>query len=108
MQAIITFFPILASPTPFPTTIPRTLTEAGAALAPLAPALVLCTLFFSSTLFTEMISKGKYPTAYAAYQRRVGMFIPLLTPVWGVWLSMTGGRAEADALVYGSGKGKRE
>ncbi|KXN91688.1 hypothetical protein AN958_12540 [Leucoagaricus sp. SymC.cos] len=45
----------------------------------LLPALALSTLFFSSTNYTETITKKKYLTAYAAYQRRVGMFIPLKT-----------------------------
>ncbi|KIK78764.1 hypothetical protein PAXRUDRAFT_834456 [Paxillus rubicundulus Ve08.2h10] len=78
-------------------------------LAPLLPCLVLCTLFFSSTQFTESISLSKYPVAYRAYQQRVGMFVPLLTPVWGAWLSLQGKKEEVDELVYGQGadKGKK-
>ncbi|KAG6828508.1 hypothetical protein H0H87_001754 [Tephrocybe sp. NHM501043] len=47
-------------------------------LAHTAPALALSLLFFSSTLFTESISKSKYPREYAAYQERVVDSI-----VWG-------------------------
>ncbi|EIN09854.1 DUF1295-domain-containing protein [Punctularia strigosozonata HHB-11173 SS5] len=74
----------------------------------LVPALSLCALFFSSTLFTESISMSKYPEAYGAYRRRVAMFVPFLTPVWGLLLSVFGGREErerVDRLVYGSGAG---
>ncbi|KAF8428859.1 hypothetical protein L210DRAFT_3488703 [Boletus edulis BED1] len=70
-------------------------------LAPLAPGLVLCTLFFSSTMFTESISLSKYPVAYKAYQQRVGMFIPLFTSVWGAILSAQGKREAVDEIVYG-------
>ncbi|KAF9243550.1 hypothetical protein BU15DRAFT_86489 [Melanogaster broomeanus] len=84
---------VLFSPTPF------------TALAPLLPSLVLCTLFSSSTKFTESISLPKYPV-YKAYQRRVGMFLPFLTPVWGLLLSLQGKKAEVDELVYGQGVGK--
>ncbi|KAG6373315.1 hypothetical protein JVT61DRAFT_6456 [Boletus reticuloceps] len=70
-------------------------------LAPLAPGLVLCTLFFSSTMFTESISLSKYPVAYKAYQQRVDMFIPLCTLVWGAILSAQGKRQAVDEIVYG-------
>ncbi|KAH7884552.1 hypothetical protein F5I97DRAFT_1890292 [Phlebopus sp. FC_14] len=79
-----------------------------AAIAPLAPCLILCTLFFCSTLFTESISRSKYPAAYAAYQRRVGMFMPLLTPMYGVLLSLQGEKGQVDELVYGQGGKKAE
>ncbi|KAF4614106.1 hypothetical protein D9613_007865 [Agrocybe pediades] len=42
----------------------------------LIPAVSLSILFFSSTKYTEAISLSKYPEAYRAYQRRVGMFAP--------------------------------
>jgi len=72
-------------------------------LIPLIPPIALCALFFSSTLFTESISLSKYPEAYRAYQRRVAMFVPFLTPVWGWILSLQGKdqRAHCDQLVYG-------
>jgi len=40
------------------------------------PAISLSILFFSSTNYTEAISLSKYPEAYKAYQKRVGMFAP--------------------------------
>jgi steroid 5-alpha reductase family enzyme len=67
----------------------------------LTPALVLCALFFNSTLFTESITRSKYPIPYAAYQRRVAMFVPILTPVWGLWLKLTGEKNKVDELVWG-------
>jgi hypothetical protein len=75
--------------------------ETWAPLAPLTPALVICTLFYSSTLFTEKITKGKYPAAYAAYQRRVGMFDPIRTIIKGLWLSVRGEKVQVDEIVYG-------
>ncbi|KAI6107932.1 hypothetical protein F5141DRAFT_1119462 [Pisolithus sp. B1] len=72
----------------------------------LAPCLLLCLLFFSSTKFTESISLSKYPVAYAAYQQRVGMFDPLQTPIRGVWLKLQGTKAAIDELVYGQDTGK--
>lgn len=60
-------------------------------------------LFFSSTKFTESISLSKYPVAYAAYQRRVAMFVPFLTPVWGVLLKLQGDKTHVDELIYGQG-----
>lgn len=67
----------------------------------LTPALVICTLFFSSTLFTESITRSKYKVPYSAYQRRVAMFVPLLTPVWGLWLKLTGEKESVEELVWG-------
>ena len=81
-------------------------TEALQALVPLAPSLALCLLFLSSTQFTESISASKYPRGYAAYRSRVAMFVPMLTPVWGALLRLTGGKAEVEELVWG--KGARE
>jgi hypothetical protein len=75
-------------------------------LVPLAPSLALCLLFLSSTCFTESISASKYPRGYAAYRARVAMFSPVLTPVWGALLSLTGKKAEVEELVWG--KGARE
>ncbi|KAI0261534.1 hypothetical protein BC834DRAFT_895764 [Gloeopeniophorella convolvens] len=113
---VLNLFPLLSSPTT-PALVPAaqsTLGDAVAALAPLAPSLALCALFLSSTRFTEAISVGKYPRGYAAYRARVSMFVPVLTPVWGALLRLTGRRAEVEGLVWGPGareakaKGKDE
>jgi hypothetical protein len=85
-----------------------TLADALYALVPLAPSLALCLLFVSSTLFTESISANKYPRGYAAYRSRVAMFVPILTPVWGVLLSLTGQKGETEELVWGSGAREAE
>jgi len=75
-------------------------------LYPLAPALVLCLLFFSSTLFTESISLSKYPEKYVLYQERVAMFVPVFTPIWGVLAVLRGRKAMMDEVLWGNGKGK--
>ena len=67
--------------------------ELPTSLRSLAPSLVLCALFVASTMLTESISLSKYPVAYKAYQQRVGMFVPLFTPVWGTVLNALGKRA---------------
>ncbi|KAI6042477.1 hypothetical protein EDC04DRAFT_2968016 [Pisolithus marmoratus] len=89
---IINLFPLLSPDAPPPSM---------GVVVRLAPCLLLCLLFFSSTTFTESISLSKYPVAYAAYQRRVGMFDPFQTLVRGTWLKLQGTRAEVDELVYG-------
>ncbi|KAI0703817.1 DUF1295-domain-containing protein [Cytidiella melzeri] len=94
---IITFFPILAPESPAVTNSDT----AWTALLPLTPALVLCTLFFSSTLFTEGISLSKYPEGYKAYQQRVAMFVPFLTPVWGQLLQVQGNKEKIDIMLFG-------
>lgn len=94
----MTLFPILAPESP---ALERAVDTQFTSLLPLAPALVLCTLFFSSTLFTEAISVSKYPKGYGAYQQRVAMFVPLLTPVWGLLLQLRGKKAEVDAMLFG-------
>lgn len=104
-QIIISLIPLLSPDSPKLDFPPTSL----ASLALLLPCSILCLLFFSSTLFSESISKGKYSVAYAAYQERVAMFVPLLTPVWGALLSLQGRKQSADSLVYGTGsnlKGK--
>lgn len=83
-----------------------TFVDALQILVPLAPSLSLCLLFLSSTWFTESISASKYPRGYAAYRARVSVFVPVLTPVWGALLSLTGGKAEVEELIWG--KGARE
>lgn len=35
------------------------------------------------------------------------MFVPLLTPVWGMLLKLEGNKEEVDELVYGQGKAKK-
>ncbi|KAL4066841.1 hypothetical protein J3A83DRAFT_4098514 [Scleroderma citrinum] len=100
---IINAFPLLSPDAPKLFASGVTITS----LASLAPCLLLCLLFFSSTRLTESISLSKYPVAYAAYQRRVGMFVPFFTPVWGVLLKLQGKKAEVDELVYGQGRAKK-
>jgi hypothetical protein len=72
-------------------------------LLPLVPAVALCGLFFSSTTFSEGISKQKYPKTYSAYQARVGMFTPLQTILQGLFLSAVNQKraAEVKELVWG-------
>ena len=94
----MTLFPILA---PESAAIERAVDTQFTSLVPLAPALVLCSLFFSSTLFTESISASKYPKGYGAYQQRVAMFVPFLTPVWGFLLQLQGKKTEVDAMLFG-------
>lgn len=68
------------------------------------PAISLSALFYASTLFTESISKKKYPQAYAAYQKRVGMFSPFKTLSKFVRLQLFASvkdRNEIDRLVWG-------
>ncbi|EJF64494.1 hypothetical protein DICSQDRAFT_178157 [Dichomitus squalens LYAD-421 SS1] len=78
-------------------------------LFPIIPSLVISSLFFSSTIFTESVSAAKYPE-YKAYQQRVSMFVPFLTPVWGLYLKLLGKKEEIDKLVYGQDlpKGKKK
>ena len=71
-------------------------------LAALSPSLLLSLLFLGSTTFTEQISSSKYP-AYAAYQRRVGMFWPVDTLRKWVWLRVVRGKAgveEVDKTIW--------
>jgi hypothetical protein len=51
---------------------------------------------------TEGITSGKYP-GYKAYQQRVSMFVPWLTPIWGFILQLRGKKEEIDRIVYGDG-----
>ena len=67
------------------------------------PALAYCSVFLGSTPFTEKISSGKYP-GYKAYQQRVSVFIPWLTPIWGFILKLRGKKEEIDEIVYGDSK----
>jgi len=93
-------FPILATET-----LPKL--EAGeiTPLVSLIPPLALCALFFSSTLFSENISASKYPIVYPMYQKRVAMFVPFLTPVWGFILHLKLMKPWIDDYVFGTGPG---
>ncbi|CCL98384.1 uncharacterized protein FIBRA_00379 [Fibroporia radiculosa] len=103
---IITLFPLLAPESPNLSPLSST---SMTPLWSLMPALVLCSLFFSSTRFTESISLSKYPEAYSAYRQRVAMFVPLLTPVWGLLLQLRGKKAAVDEILFGQDKtGKKE
>ncbi|KAI0073665.1 DUF1295-domain-containing protein [Panus rudis PR-1116 ss-1] len=102
---IITLFPVLAPESP---KLPALPVSSITPFWPLAPALVLCTLFFSSTLFTESISRSKYPEGYAAYQQRVAMFVPFLTPVWGLLLKLQGKKEKVDAILFARGESKKD
>ncbi|KAK1234907.1 hypothetical protein PQX77_001869 [Marasmius sp. AFHP31] len=84
------------------------LTEAST-FYPILSGVCYSILFFSSTPYTESITVKKYPEAYRAYQKRVGMFSPIGTFEKGVWLRLTGGekkKREVERVVYGEGKGK--
>lgn len=67
------------------------------------PALALTALFFSSTIYTEAITQGKYD-AYKAYQERVGMFKFMTTWQKGLQLAWRGRKEEVEAAVWGSGE----
>ncbi|EPQ52694.1 DUF1295-domain-containing protein [Gloeophyllum trabeum ATCC 11539] len=102
---IMTLFPLVAPGRPsLPSLPPHSITP----FWPLTPAIVLCLLFFSSTLFTESISRGKYPEAYRAYQNRVAMFVPVLTPVWGLLLKLRGEKERVDAMLWGQEEKKEQ
>ncbi|KAM5544556.1 hypothetical protein V8D89_001454 [Ganoderma adspersum] len=99
--ALINLFPLLApehsgykSPLSFGAGTPLE------SLFPIIPTLVICSLFFSSTQFTESITAAKYPE-YKAYQQRVSMCVPFLTPIWGLYLTLLGKKEEVDKVVYG-------
>ncbi|KAI0648906.1 DUF1295-domain-containing protein [Trametes meyenii] len=95
---IINLFPLLAPESPRLQSSPMSNITP---IWPLLPSIVLCGLFFSSTRFTESISLSKYPEGYRAYQQRVSMFVPFLTPVWGLLLKLQGKKEKVDRLVYG-------
>ncbi|KAF9000632.1 hypothetical protein BDQ17DRAFT_1359261 [Cyathus striatus] len=70
----------------------------------LLPGFCLSLLFFSSTKYTEDITKSKYPVAYDAYQRRVGMFGPLAYIEKGIILRLwekAETRERIERLVWG-------
>jgi hypothetical protein len=105
LQIIITLFPLLSPSSPSLPAIPL---NSITPFYPLAPAIVICTLFFSSTLFTESISRSRYPEKYAMYQERVAMFVPFLTPVWVFWTQFRGRREVVDEGLWGSEKSKEK
>ncbi|KAK7691143.1 hypothetical protein QCA50_006246 [Cerrena zonata] len=98
--AIITLFPILAPESP---QLPASPLSNPTALWPLLPSLVLCTLFYASSNFSESISLSKYPEGYRAYQQRVSMFVPFLTPVWGFLLKLQGKQDKVDQMLFSHG-----
>jgi len=105
-QITQTFFPILASPKFFHLhTLRSALNPPFSSLSfflsyPMLPAITVCSLFYSSTLFSEHLTAQKYP-GYKAYQKRVGMFVPAETVLRGLWFAVVGGKKELDAKVYG-------
>ncbi|KZT29639.1 DUF1295-domain-containing protein [Neolentinus lepideus HHB14362 ss-1] len=105
--AIQTLIPLLA---PSPPNLPKLPASSLTPFWPLTPGLALCILFLASTRFTESISLGKYPETYRAYQARVDMFVPILTPVWGLLLRLNGNRERVEESVWGSAteKDKKE
>ncbi|PWN45254.1 DUF1295-domain-containing protein [Ceraceosorus guamensis] len=52
--------------------------------------LLMNILFFASTIYSESVSAGKYP-AYADYQKRVGMFLPLDTAARSIYFAFIAG-----------------
>jgi len=61
-------------------------------------------------VFSESVSGGKYPS-YKAYQRRVGMFLPIDTLLRTVYYNTIAGKAAKDrteAEVWGQPKGGKE
>ncbi|KZT05176.1 DUF1295-domain-containing protein [Laetiporus sulphureus 93-53] len=97
-NALITLFPLLAPESP---NLPFLSTTSMMPLWLLMPALILCVLFFSSTCFTESISLSKYPEVYSAYCEHVAMFIPLLTPLWGLLLQLREKKVQVDVILFG-------
>jgi len=96
---LINLFPVLAPEFP---KLPPTAFDVITPFWPIAPAVVLCCLFLASTIYTESISITKYPEGYKAYQQRVSMFIPILTPVWGLLLKLWGTKDNVDAMLFGN------
>lgn len=91
-------FPILAPESP---ALSFSSGVAWSLLLPLTQALALCTLCFSSTLFSESIPRSKHPEGYSGCQQRVDMFVPFLTPIWGWLLSLQGRKEKIDQMLFG-------
>ncbi|GJN93381.1 hypothetical protein Rhopal_006435-T1 [Rhodotorula paludigena] len=69
--------------------------------------LSMSALFLGSTWLTEKLSCGKYPL-YPTYQRRVAKFWPVLTPLKGAWLALSGARrGRAERAIWGAGEGRQ-
>ena len=111
-QVIITVFPILAPDSPFFDTFSsfgfggRDLQDHVAHFGfQFLPAVSLCLLFWSSTIFTESITASKYP-AYQAYQKRVAMFSPISTFLLRIVRPLIFGEDEKDLdrLIWNSEK----
>jgi len=101
---LITLFPLLAPQSP---NLPSLPIQSMTPLWPLSPALALCSLFLNSALFSESISRSKYE-GYAAYQQRVSIFVPFLTPVWGLLLKLRGKKDAVDEILFGQDKGEKD
>jgi len=95
----VNLFPVFSPDAPRLSPRPASVATAFWALA---PSLAHCALFLSSTIFSESITSKKYK-GYAAYQSRVSMFVPWLTPVWGLLLQARGEKGKVDEIVYGDG-----
>ncbi|KAG8979762.1 hypothetical protein FRB93_009802 [Tulasnella sp. JGI-2019a] len=67
----------------------------------MGPAIALSSLFIASSLFTEYVTEGKYPT-YKFYRRRVGMFSPISTLWSAVYLNLMGQKHKVDGAIWGS------
>lgn len=111
-QVIITAFPILSPDSQFIATfssfgfgghdLQDHLAHFGYQIL---PAVSLCLLFWSSTIFTESITASKYP-AYQAYQKRVAMFSPISTLLLRIVRPLIFGEDEKDLdrLIWNSEK----
>jgi hypothetical protein len=70
----------------------------------LLPGIGLSILFYSSSVFSESVSKQKYPAAYAAYQKRVARFAPSHTLLKWIARQVLGSNEEnkeIERLVWG-------
>ncbi|PPQ73609.1 hypothetical protein CVT25_005591 [Psilocybe cyanescens] len=121
---LITLFPLISPSSPisklsspssiFDALVNQDLNKLRTILLPLLwyfmPAIGLSILGLSSTLYTEQITSSKYE-AYAAYQRRVGMFTPLNTFLKALKLNLLDGAREAKVIeekVWGASHTKAE
>ncbi|KZT42150.1 DUF1295-domain-containing protein [Sistotremastrum suecicum HHB10207 ss-3] len=92
---IQSLFPVLASNKLDPLS-PDVVTPLWA----LVPSLTLCMLFWASTRFSESISLSKYPIEYSAYQARVAMFVPFVTPALKLYHSWRGDNERLERLIW--------
>lgn len=62
-------------------------------------------------MFSESVSLSKYPDGYKAYRKRVAMFFPWMTPIWGLWMRLREGEAQKeiiDTQLFGRGSTKKD